>query len=104
VKLLVNGDVLLTSREFADLLEYSTTLPTGTAAGKSWKCRRPWHASPSRAEWFRGVYGIPYPEGHLHQGKIPIGWRRIRVEGWTAQWPLDVRVPIRPISATGPAS
>ena len=30
MKLLVNGAVLLTKREFDDLLEYSSSLPTGT--------------------------------------------------------------------------
>lgn len=93
MKLLVNGAVLLTKREFGDLLEYSTTLPTGTTPGKAWKARRPWHAPKNKAKWWRGVYGMPYPEGHEHHGQIPIGWRRIVVEGQAHHFPTDVRVP-----------
>ncbi len=93
MKLLVNDAVLLTRREFADLLEYSTTLPTGTTAGKAWKARRPWNAPKDRAEWWRGVFGAPYPEGHKYHGQIPIGWRRVIVEGQPHHFPADVRVP-----------
>lgn len=97
MKLLVNDAVLLTQREFRDLLEYSTTLPTGTTPGKVWKRRSPWWARSADADWWRGSYGKPYPEGHQFHGQIPIGWRRIRVEGTPPRWPADVRVPLRNI-------
>jgi len=32
-------DTLLTQKEFDDLLEYSTSIPTGTTIGKRWKRR-----------------------------------------------------------------
>ncbi len=99
MKLLINGDVLLTRAEFKGLLEYSTTLPTGTTPGKAWKRREPWWEKPARAQWWRGVYGKPYPEGHEHHGRIPIGWRRIRIEGASARFPIDVRVPLRALQA-----
>lgn len=100
MQLLINDDLLLTRSEFKDLLEYSTTLPTGTIPGKCWKRRQPFWAKPEDAEWWRGSYGLPYPEGHQHHGQIPIGWRRIRVAGTPPRWPMDVRVPLRQIDAS----
>lgn len=95
MKLLDNGTVLLTPREFRDLLEYSTTLPTGTTPGKVWKRRVPWWAKPEDAQWMRGCFGVPYPEGHEHHGQIPIGWRPIRIQGQPPRWPANVKVPPR---------
>lgn len=95
--LLVNDAVLLTRREFSALREYSTTLPTGTTPGKAWKRRQPFWAKPDDADWLRGVFGKPYPEGHEYHGQIPIGWRRIRIAGTPSRWPADVRVPLRMI-------
>ncbi|MGY2732352.1 hypothetical protein [Sphingomonas sp. UYP23] len=84
---------VLTQREFDDLPEYSLSLPTGTTPGKAWKRRIPWNAPKDRAEWLRGTYGKPYPEGHEHFGSIPIGWCRIQILGRPAFFPTDVRVP-----------
>lgn len=84
---------MMTQREVDDLLEYSTSLPTGTTAGKAWKRRVPWNAPKDRAEWWRGTYGLPYPEGHEFEGQIPIGWRRIRIIGRPAFFPIDISVP-----------
>lgn len=99
MKLMANDAVLLTRKEFRDLPEYSTTLPTGTTPGKAWKCRRPYWAKREDADWWRGVFGNPYPLGHRHHGQIPIGWRRIRVEGTPPRWPADVLVPLRKLEA-----
>ncbi|MDE1914692.1 MAG: hypothetical protein KGJ57_17670 [Sphingomonadales bacterium] len=95
MKLLINDALLLTRREFDALLEYSTTLPTGQTPGKAWKRRVPWWAPKEQAEWMRGMFGIPYPEGHEHHGLVPIGWRRIQIEGQPPRWPCDVKVPLR---------
>lgn len=95
--LLCNDAVALTAAEFDGLLEYSTTLPTGTTAGKAWKARRPFWASADRADWWRGSYGLPYHEGHEHFGQIPIGWRRIYRLGQPARFPSDLRVPPAPM-------
>lgn len=70
MRLLDNDAVALTPREFRDLPNYSFTLPTGTTPGKAWRAQR-------GGEWWRAVYGKPYPDGHEHFGSIPIGWRRI---------------------------
>lgn len=95
--LLANDARPMTQREFDALLEYSTTLPTGTTPGKAWKCRRPYWAPRERADWWRGTYGLPYPEGHEHHGQIPIGWRRIHVIGRPAFFPFDISVPPPPM-------
>jgi hypothetical protein len=87
MELLVNGAVLLTKREFDDLLEYSSSLPTGTTPGKAWKAR-----NRVTGEWKRGVYGLPYPEGHRYHGQIPIGWRSIVVQGAPIAFPREVRI------------
>lgn len=97
MKLLDNGAVLMTQREVDDLLEYSTSLPTGTTPGKAWKKRVPPWAPKAKAEWRRGSYGKPYPEGHKYHGEIPIGWRSIRIEGREPFFPVDVRVPPPPM-------
>ncbi len=97
MKLLCNDAVALTPAEFAGLREYSTTLPTGTTPGKAWKCRRPYWETTARADWYRGVYGLPYPVGHRYYGQVPIGWRRIHVIGKPATFPPDVTVPPAPM-------
>ena len=80
--LLANDAVGLTRKELGDLLEYSTSLPTGTTPGKVWKRRiPPWAPKNASGVWWRGVFGKPYPEGHPHHGQVPIGWRRIVVLG-----------------------
>lgn len=100
--LLVNDAVLLTRQEFDALLEYSTTLPTGTTPGKTWKRRMPFWASSADANWWRGSFGLPYPEGHKYHGQVPIGWRRIRVAGTPPRWPAEVLVPLRAIERATP--
>ena len=95
--LLDNGSVAMTPKELAALLEYSTTLPTGTIPGKQWRCRRPWYAPENADNWWRGTYGRPYPAGHKLHGQIPIIWQRIVVIGRAPAWPWGVRVPLRNI-------
>lgn len=97
MKLLDNDAVALTPAEFDALREYSTTLPTGTTPGKAWKARKPFWAPAHRAEWWRGTYGLPYPEGHKHHGSVPIGWRRIVRLGQPAAFPWGVTVPPAPM-------
>lgn len=95
--ILCNGAVLLTVAEFRALLNYSGSLPTGTTPGKAWRRAAVYHRQGLRDEWWRGVYGEPYPEGHKLHGQIPIQWRRIVLLGVEHSWPRDVLVPIRVI-------
>ncbi len=88
---------MMTQREVDALPEYSTSLPTGTTAGKAWKRRVPWNAPADKADWWRGTYGKPYPEGHPHHGQVPIGWRRIRIIGRAPFFPIDITVPPPPM-------
>lgn len=66
-----NDAVYMTMAEFDALLEYSASLPTGTVAGKQWKCCRPYHSK--MPAWFMGEYGEA--EGN----RVPITWRRIYI-------------------------
>lgn len=95
--LLANDEIGLTRAEFRDLLEYSTSLPTGQTPGKRWRRAIPAFGPGRAEEWWQGCFGEPYPEGHEHHGSIPIGWRRIRVLGSAPRWPSSIRVPLRPI-------
>ncbi|MFV3077493.1 hypothetical protein [Niveispirillum fermenti] len=63
----------LAPRAFMDLLEYSSSLPTGTTPGKRWRrldgvfdhrCTRP--------RWIIGEYGAPSPDGK----RIAVNWYR----------------------------
>ena len=95
--LLENDELLLSQEEFDALPEYSVTFPTDRVPGKAWKRREPYWSHPKHAVWKRGVFGLPYPEGHKFYGEIPIGWRVIRIAGTAPRWPVRVRVPPRPI-------
>ena len=61
-------DAVMTRREFDELMEYSTSLPSGTTIGKIWKC----HARNDT--WWLGEYC----ETTL-VGMVDIKWRRIHV-------------------------
>ena len=58
---------LMSQAEFDELLEYSTSLPTGTTIGKRWKRKM-------KDGWFLGEY-VPGGE----PGHINIKWKRIRI-------------------------
>ena len=93
--LMNSGAVPLGPAAFDELREYSASLPTGQTPGKVWKAQ-------TRAGWFLGRYGEPYPEGHEHHGSIPIDWWPIYQMGQPARWPRDVRVP--PPARPGPVA
>lgn len=88
--LMVNGALPLLRSTVDALLDYSSSLPTGTGEGKVWKRRGP-------GGWWLGRYGTPYPADHQHAGSVPIGWWPIYVEGQPAAFPRDVRVPPAPM-------
>ena len=93
--LMNSGAVQLSRNAFDQLMEYSSSLPTGQRPGKVWKAQ-------FRSGWFLGRYGKPYPEGHEHHGQIPIGWWPIYIIGQAPAWPRDVRVP--PPARPGPVA
>lgn len=95
--LLCNDALLLTLAEFKALPNYSCSLPTGTTPGKAWRRAAHYYRQGVADEWWRGVYGKPYPEGHKFHGQIPIGWRRIVIKDVQPIWPRDVQVPLRTI-------
>jgi hypothetical protein len=64
--------VKMSIAEFDALLEYSTTLPTGTTIGKKWK--RHILSGLNRGEWWLGEY-VPDPSGS--SGKVGITWKKI---------------------------
>lgn len=72
--------VIMSGSAFDSLSEYSASLPTGTTAGKQWRCRRPAFGEPH--EWWIGEYG-PVVDGH-----VPIAWRRLFTR-WEAEVYLD---------------
>lgn len=85
----------MTARELRSLLEYSTSLPSGTTAGKRWRrAVWPWRNKPND-EWRLGEYGVPFPEGHKYHGEIPIIWRQIIVTDVPRKWPAGVAVLCR---------
>lgn len=60
--------VVLTAREFKDLLEYSCSVPTGTTTGKMWKCHNgihdeQWWRAGGRCRWIICGYGQPTADG-----------------------------------------
>ena len=58
---------LMSQVKLDELLEYSTSLPTGTTIGKRWKCK-------GKDGWFLGEY-VPGGE----PGHVNIKWKRIRI-------------------------
>jgi hypothetical protein len=69
--------VILSKKEFDNMYEYSTSLPSGTYYGKCWKAK--WGAG-----WFMGEY-VPDPRAKIGKDGQPdsvkINWRKIEVEG-----------------------
>ncbi len=97
MELLINGGVRMTRREFDGLLNYSSSLPSGTTPGKSWRRACDFRHQRPSDPWMRGTYGKPYPEGHAHHGSIPIIWQNIVIEGQAPSWPRSISVPPAPM-------
>lgn len=79
----------LTTDEFEALLEYSTTLPTGTTVGKSWKRRM--IIGPFRGAWWACEY-VEHEDPRL----IGIDTYTIYVNGHPARWLPDEHLEPQP--------
>lgn len=64
--------VKMSISEFDALLEYSTTLPTGTTIGKKWK--RHIRSGAHQGEWWLGEY-VADPDGNPNM--VGITWAKI---------------------------
>lgn len=66
------GEEIISRAALASLLEYSTTLPTGTTPGKRWRCdvqaRKRLGLEP---EWVIGEYFV---DAYTPPGQISIRW------------------------------
>jgi hypothetical protein len=47
---------VMTTAQLAQLMEYSTTVPTGALYGKRWRRRIPWDTRLPLAQWMMGEY------------------------------------------------
>lgn len=73
---------VLTRAQFDALLEYSTSIPTGTTVGKQWKCnkavaRRLAGSVHTEEDWWLGEYIEEKQEPWKSKGYIGISWRKI---------------------------
>lgn len=89
--------IFLTSAQWRGLLEYSTSLPTGTTEGKMWRRADQPRFNRVSDAWHMGRYGRPYPADHRFAGQVPITWRQIVIIDAPRLWPRDVLVSLRPI-------
>ena len=64
--------IYITQGMFDKLLEYSCSLPTGTALGKVWKCRRPYKGD--NPIWYLGRY-VEHQDPLL----VAIEWRLVEI-------------------------
>jgi hypothetical protein len=78
----------LTRKEFAALLEYSTSIPTGTTIGKRWRCNKAvtrvhdgTHDEFGRVcdDWWMGEYVEETQEPWKMKGYVGIKWRKILI-------------------------
>jgi len=69
---------IMDQEELDKLLEYSTSIPTGTTIGKKWKCRRPAYGEPFN--WFTGEY-VPDPDPKM----VGIKWRKVVIRRISAR-------------------
>ena len=60
-----------TPEEFAGLLEYSCSIPTGTTIGKVWKCNKNAFRGERRPDWWIGRYAESQ-----RPGRVRIIWRK----------------------------
>jgi hypothetical protein len=70
----------LSKAEFDSLLEYSSTLPTGTTIGKKWKKRSPAFDDGKPADWYLGEYVEEKDESYRKKGYVGIIWKKIVVK------------------------
>lgn len=75
----MNSDIempedVMTQDAFNELLEYSSTLPTGTTIGKKWK--RCVYGPGAQRKWFTGEY-----VRHHDPSLVGIVWRRLVISG-----------------------
>ncbi len=65
------------------MLEYSSSIPSGTTLGKVWKRNHLAFASPSGEDWYMGEY-VPDAKAKIGKDGVPetvgIVWRKIKVE------------------------
>lgn len=74
------GVVEMTKGAFDDMLEYSTTLPTGTTLGKRWKCRRPVRDDGrGPPDWYQGEYVEEKDPALKAKGYVGIVWKKIKL-------------------------
>lgn len=92
--------IRLTVAEWQALPEYSSSIPTGTTAGKRWRRhhrwidggeRNPWTGAVTggvvRESWWVGEYGQPFKMAGERDLQVPITWYRV-----------IIRAPSRPRS------
>lgn len=88
----------LTQKQFDELLEYSTSIPTGTTAGKQWKRHTfifekdgkeysagfvPQGMTAVRDYYLMGEYGEP----DFDKKQVPITWRKIVIKNKETEIP-----------------
>ncbi len=75
--------VVLTKEEFDQLLEYSSSIPSGTVLGKVWKRNQNFHSGKKPGDWYMGEY-VPDVKAKMDRdGKpetIGIIWRKIEIK------------------------
>ena len=76
------GTTYVTQQEFDELLEYSSTVPTGTTIGKKWKRHEPYRRPQSCIDpehdcghWFMGEYIRPGPKEFARE--VWIRWTKL---------------------------
>lgn len=72
---------ILTKKEFEDLMEYSTTIPTGMTIGKRWKRDMNVlgvHSKPAEPRWWMGEYVDSCDLAST--GRVGIKWTRIIIK------------------------
>ena len=71
-----NKTAYVTAQEFAELLEYSCSIPTGQVVGKLWKRDLNFGMPTDEEKWVMGEYFL---DGTIPAGEIGIRWRTLVV-------------------------